>query len=560
MAPQVQNLAELSDEEVAQFFLLSVQLVQERFPNIDMKRGVVSDLVTGLDGVLGAAQTENTERVRQSQSIVLIEANPDIADDDLVDNVASNYRVERREATAAAGEVVIVLDQQLAVSVGEGQTFTVGDRVYTADATYAARLSAGQVISDTDRLLTQIDTDRWAFTIDVTASEAGSASLLRKDDELVPTLPVTAFVRAYAAADFTGGLDAQTNAELVALLEDGQSTKAYSNRAMNRNMVRNADPDVYEPVTDAFADILAMSITGYGDVEQTRDQHWLFPVSGGGRSDLYLRSQRLPALTALTKTATFIQDDINGGIWQISIDRDDAPGFYEVTNVRPAGSEADGTDYAVTLDVRGLDTMQPNDEYIPDAQTALEGTYSRYQTAVIQFQDPDTATAGLIPGVSTQDYDVTVAHDPLVKEVQEFIGLRDVRNPVGDHLVKGAIPCFVTLGVTLERTNPADTVDESAIIDALADYVNTTGFPGKLYSSSLASAIESLLPSSVSTDVIDMVGRIRNPDGTNTNLQSTDVLTILNDDPNFVSSRTVVFILDPDDVAITINNVSVAGP
>jgi len=560
MAPQVQNLAELSDEEVAQFFLLSVQLVQERFPNIDMKRGVVSDLVTGLDGVLGAAQTENTERVRQSQSIVLIEANPDIADDDLVDNVASNYRVERREATAAAGEVVIVLDQQLAVSVGEGQTFTVGDRVYTADATYAARLSAGQVISDTDRLLTQIDTDRWAFTIDVTASEAGSASLLRKDDELVPTLPVTAFVRAYAAADFTGGLDAQTNAELVALLEDGQSTKAYSNRAMNRNIVRNADPDVYEPVTDAFADILAMSITGYGDVEQTRDQHWLFPVSGGGRSDLYLRSQGLPALTALTKTATFIQDDINGGIWQISIDRDDAPGFYEVTNVRPAGSEADGTDYAVTLDVRGLDTMQPNDEYIPDAQTALEGTYSRYQTAVIQFQDPDTATAGLIPGVSTQDYDVTVAHDPLVKEVQEFIGLRDVRNPVGDHLVKGAIPCFVTLGVTLERTNPADTVDESAIIDALADYVNTTGFPGKLYSSSLASAIESLLPSSVSTDVIDMVGRIRNPDGTNTNLQSTDVLTILNDDPNFVSSRTVVFILDPDDVAITINNVSVAGP
>jgi hypothetical protein len=110
MALEVQDLSELSDDEVAQFFTLSVQLVQERFPSLDMKRGVVSDLVTGLDGILGAAQSENTERMRQSQSIVLIEANPDIADDDLVDNVASNYRVTRRAATAATGEVVIVMD------------------------------------------------------------------------------------------------------------------------------------------------------------------------------------------------------------------------------------------------------------------------------------------------------------------------------------------------------------------------------------------------------------------------------------------------------------------
>jgi LysM repeat protein len=558
MTLEVQNLAELDDDDVEQAYALAAQLVQEKFPNVDMKRGVVSDLVTGLDAILGAAQAENTDRMRQSQSIVLIEANPTIADDDLVDNVASNYRVTRQAATYATGEVVIVLDQQQAVSVQAGQTLTAGSSTYTSDATYSARLTAAQVTSPTDRLLVEIETGRWAFAIDVTAAVAGSAALLSKDDELTPTLPVSSFVQAYAAADFIGGLDAQTNAELIALLESGMSTKAYANRPMIKNMIRNADTAAYTQVTSAFADILAMSIIGYGDVEMIRDQHWLFPVSGGGRSDIYLRSQRKPATIALTKTATLVDVTVNGGIWQASITRDNAPGFYEVTNIRIAGSAADGTNYAVTADTRGMDITDTGSDYIPDLETALEAVYSRFQTAVVQFLDTDTATAGLVVGVATQSYDITVAYDPLVKQVQEFIGLRDVRNPLGDHVVKGAIPCFTTLSVTLERKDTSATVDEDDVTDALVDYVNTTGFPGKLYTSELASAINALLPTGVSTGTITMLGRIRNPDGTDTIITSSDTLTIVNDNPNFVSSRTVIFILDEDDVSITINNVAVA--
>jgi len=559
MALEVQNLSELDDDDVAQAFAISAQLVQERFPAVDMKRGVVSDLVVELDGILGAAQGENADRVRQSQSIILIEANSAITDDDLVDNVASNYRITRRAASYAAGEVVIVLNQQLAVSVAKGQVFTVGDRAYTSDDTYAARLTAAQVTSSTDRLLTQVGTNRWAFTINVTASVAGSASLLQKDDALTPALPVSAFVSAYAAADFTGGLDAQTSAEIIALLESGMSTKAYSNRSMIKNMVRNADTSVYSMVTAAFDDILAMSIIGFGDVEMTRDQHWLFPVSGGGRSDMYLRSQRQPASTKLTKTATLVSITVDGGIWQAAIVRDDAPGFYDITNIRPAGSAADGTNYAVTSDTRGVDLTEADGvPYIPDVETALEAVYSRYQTAVIQFLDTDTATAGLVVGVTTQDYDITVRSDPLVKPVQEFLGLRDVRNPVGDNLVKGAIPCFVSLSVTLERKDASATVNETTLADALADYVNTTGFPGKLYASSLAAVLEPLLPASVSTDSIIMLGQLRKPDGTLAVLTSSDTLTIPDDAANFTSSRTVIFILDMDDVAITINNVVVA--
>jgi hypothetical protein len=514
----------------------------------------VPDLVLGLDAILGAANTENADRTRQSQSVTLIEANPELADDDLVDNVASNYRVTRREATFAVGEVVIVLDSQLVVSIQAGAALTAGDREYTSDETYTARLTSAQVVADTDRLLVELAPGQWGFSINVTAAEAGSASLLRKDTELIPTFPPTNFLRAYAAADFTGGLDAQTNQELVDLFQDSMATKAYSNRSMNRNMIRNADPDVYEMVTDDFDDILDISIIGFGDAEMVRDQHWVWPTSGGGRSDLYCRNQRLPAILGLTKTATLIEQVAEGGVWQLAILRDDAPGFYETRSIRAPGTGPTGTNYAVQEDIRGLDTTQTNGDYIPDVLTALEGGYSRYQTAVIQFLDTDTLPSASVG--ATQDYDVTVAAMPLIKEVQEFIGLRDVRNPCGDHLIKAPVPCFMSLTVVLERTNTTDEIDETAVADAAADYVNTTGFPGKIFSTDLANAIASLLPASTSTDTITMFGRVRSPDGSETILNSLEVITAPDDPATFTTGRTVGFILDPEDVAITINDVA----
>jgi len=556
MAITVQSLDELTDEQVSQAYAIAAGFAAEKHPNLDTKRGPVPELVLGLDAILGAAQKENVDRVRQSQSAVLIESNPELADDDLVDNVASNYRVYRREATPAVGEVVVTLDRQLATTVQTGAILRVGDREFTSDETYMARLSAGNVTSPNDRLLVELSPGVWGFSINVTAVVAGSASLLRKDDELLPELEPVAFIRAYAAADFTGGLDEQTNQELVDLFQDGMSTKAYSNRSMNRNMIRNADPDVYDMVTDGFDDILNFSIIGFGDVEMVRDQHWLMPMSGGGRSDFYVRSQRLPGLIELTKTATLIEKTVNGGIWQVSILRDDAPGFYEARTIRLAGLGPGGNAYAVTEDVRGLDVTAPDNEYIPDVITTLEGAYSRYQTAVIRFLDTDTDVTPLAL-MDTQDYDITMAAMPLVKEIQEFIGLRDVVNPCGDHLIKGPVPCFTSLSIVLERKNSNAEVDLDAIVDACADYVNTTGFPGKLYSSAIASVIEPLLPSTVSTDIISMLGRVRSPDGSESILSSNEVLTVPNDPATFTTARTVCFILDQNDIAITITDIEI---
>lgn len=555
MAINVQTLDELDDDLVTQAYAFAQQLVLEQQPNIDIKRGVISQLVLGLDAILAAAQQTNIERLRQSQSLQAIEADPTLADDDVVNAVLSNYRLARRDATQSTGEVTIVLSQMLAVTITQGAVFEADGEQFTSDETYAARTAAANVLADTDRLIQQIAEDQYAFTISVTAVTAGSAGLLRKDTPLVPLAPPASFAAAYATNDFSGGINAQTNQDLINLMQEGIAAQAYSNRVSISAMVKGADEEVYDMVTDAFATIEDMSIVGYGDAEMTRDQHWLFPVSGGGRTDIYLRSQQLVQAVVLTKTAALIEKTADGSVWQFSISRDDAPGFYEVTKIILADSSTEQTGYAISDDIRSID-LTGDDTYVPDILTALEGVYSRYQTSTIRFVDTDTDVTALSIG-ATQSYSVTVTRMPLVSEVQQFLGDRRVRNPAGDILVKGAIPCFISLSFVIDKRRTDDEIDEDTIKSNLASYVNTLGFAGRLYASALHRIIDEQLPDNMDAGKLDMLGRIRRPDGTSVYVHDTAVLVIPDQPTYFTSGRTVIFNLEVGDIAITVNNVDI---
>jgi hypothetical protein len=556
MVLEVGNLADLDQAQVDNALAFAVQLLSEKQENIDFKRGVIGDLVVKLDAILSGGQRANISLERQSHSLVAIEANPDLADDDIVNDVISNYRLTRRAAAVATGEVTIVLSQLVAVTIPSGSVFVIDGRRYTSDATYTARTAAENVVGENDRLISQLASDEYAFTINVTATVAGSAGAVQKDTTLVPQSAPTSFVKAYASSDFIGGVNAQTNADLIALLADGLAAKAWSNRVTIPSTARAADSAQFDMVTDQFVNIQTMSIVGFNDEEMARDQHQLFPVSGGGRCDIYLRSQEAIHHLLLTKTATLIDKVDAGGIWQLSIGRDDAPGFYEVTKVLVKGDDQLNSGYEVTEDIRGVDLT--GDIYIPDIVGAQEAVYSRYQAATIRFLDTNTAVLETDVGVLTQEYDVTVSTMPLVKELQEFYGDRRVIAPAGDVVVKAAIPCFLSVSFEVQRRRTEAVIDEESIKSAMAAYVNTLGFPGVLYASALARVIDELLPDSIDAGAIDMFGRIRKPDGTISFIRGDDVITIPSEPTVYSTGRTVSFVLNTGDIAIS--DVTVAVP
>lgn len=541
----VKSLTELDVDAVQQAQALNRQLIQEDNPTIDVFGGVIDELVIYYGAVFAAANQENLDLLNRSGSLLEIEADPTLADETAVDNVLSNFQVTRQVGTNAHGEVQIIVDTLETVSIANNAIFTANGKQFTADESYVAKTSSANVSDPTDRVLTQLNDGTYAFTISVTAVEVGADSMLSRDTLIVPEIPPLNFLKAQAASDFVGGVDPETNAQLLTKLVEGPAVKALSGPVTMRATLKSRE---------AFKNVLASSIVGFGDQEMLRDKHWIWPGGGGGRTDWYVRTQERVQHLALTLTAKLVEKTVdNKGIWQFQLS-DDAYGFYDVLTIEmPDGTEQFGS-LVVTEDIRGFDLT--GDGILPDVVNAAEATYTKFQTSTIKFLDDVTDTGDLTVNSSTQDYLVVVRVMPMIADIQDDLGSRGTRNTAGDLLIKAPVPCFLQLSFTINKRSGSAEPDTAAIADALASVVNNYGFTGRLPASVLTDTIHNFLTSPDSVGAVDMFGKIRYPDGTVKALRSSTILTMPDEPSRMVSPRTVVFFLDPSDVDISIETVS----
>ena len=547
MAIEVLNLSELDSVKVQQSFAFIRDLTQEEHPSLEVRQGVLADHLILPSAEHAVAKQEEIDRVRRSNSLATIIEDPALADDDITDKTVSNYLITRKLGQAAVGEITIVVSKLSSVTIPNGAIFEGNGKQFQTTTVYTARTSAENVQSDSDRVLVPTGTgNNYSFTIVVTAVEEGVAGQLPKDTALTPRTQVVNFVRAFAASDFLGGRDSESNSALLDRVALGLSAKVLSGRSNMRSLLR-----------EQFPDVVSDSIIGYGDVEQQRDQRSLFPLSFGGRVDWYVRTRDLPQQVGLTLSATLIaKGSDNRGTWQFGVGRDVAPGFYDIVSIRlPDSAEVAGS-YTITQEIRDLDMNPIAGELLPDAVGLREGAFSRYQATVIQFKDTDTDVSSLTVG-DTKNYAVTLRAMPDIAAIQSYVGGRDSRNYAGDVLVRAAIPCFVSLAFTIQAPAGATLPDPFAIQDELATYVNSLGFCGRLPASALSDLIHNHLAAKVHLSAIDMNGQIFRPDGSIRHLRNTEVLIIPDESENMLTSRTVCFVLDPADVIISAATVNV---
>ena len=544
MGITVSKLDELTTTDVEQALELVTQLVQESNPDLDVRRGVLHDLVLYYSAVLAAAKDEEISRVRRSLSLQEITADPTLADTTLVDAVLSNFRVTRKVGAQATGQITIVLDALIPVTITAGASFTALGQSFVTERAFAARTSAAAVVSTDDVVITDAGGGNYQFTINVVAAAVGAADTISRGTAFVVTSEPPHFVSAAAAADFVQGTSVETNKELIDRLEAGIAAKAWSNRSTIEALIREQA---------AFEDVVAVSLVGMGDEEMLRDQHSLLPISYGGRTDVYVRSQALVGSTTKTITATLVDTNAVGGVWRFSVGKDDVPGFYDVSRVALLNAAATDTGYEVILLDKSFDITGTG--FKPDIETAQEAAFSPFQTSSVEFIDTNTATAALTVGTATQDYSVTFRSMPLIKDIQDFLDGRGVRNPAGDVLVRGAVPCFMSVNFSLRKYAGASAPNTDAIRIAVATAVNKLGFIGELHASTIAEAVQGNLDSNVSIAKLDLFGRILRPDGSIRIIRDGDVLNVPDEPALGVSGRTVAFLLDPADVGITIETV-----
>lgn len=509
----------------------------ELHPTLDLKRGPVRDLVAYPHAVLAAALQAEVAGYLSARSLAAAAANPAAADPATVDAACANFRVYRRPAGTAAGTAVVVVTTDATVVLAAGAAFSSGGRRYLTPRVYVAKAESAQVRGPGDRLITALPGGGYAFEVDLAAETPGSAGVPAKGAALVPSSPPPGFVRAFAKADFTGGADAETNAELLARLDEGVAARGPSSRLGAAAMLR-----------DRFPGLVGLSVVGRGDPEMVRDKHGLLPLAGGGRTDWYVRTSRRAPLVTLRVTAAFVEAGADGyGVWQFALGRGAAPGYYEVRSVLPAGATpADhGGSLPVLSDTRAYDLSGV--ALPPDVADAAEAAYSRFQTSVVRFSDTTGAPTGRSPG-DTADYDVTVVALPDLAAVQDFAGSRDHVAVDADVLVRAAVPCFVTASLTV-NLRPGDPGPDAALAAAaVAEAVNRAGFSGKLFVSDLAAAAAPHTGGRLSR--VGVVGRFRYPDGRQRYAAAEDELVCPDDPGAGVSARTVQFFCDPDGVAV----------
>jgi len=538
-ALQVTDLTTLDAELVEQTHSELNQLMQEAHPEVELTRGVVFDLLQYFSAVFGAKNQTEIDRVTRSSSLLEISKDPSLATDSIVDRVFSNYLIERQTGTTASGSVTIKVSKDISTVIPQGTVFTANGVNFVTETAFVGRATGSILQQSTDRELVPQSDGTFAFTIEAVAVEEGSAGNVSKDTKMIPAVTPANYVDSFAATDFIDGFPTETNQELLTRQQEGVAAKVWSGRVNISALVKADDERV-----------IALSTIGFGDAEMSRDRHWIWPSSGGGRTDTYVRTRERPQEITVTKTATLVDKVETGGIWQFSVAKDEAPGFYEVRNIRLLGDVATTAGFEVQQDTRGVDLT--GDDFKPDIEDVVEGVFSRYQTAIIQFLDTETAVLDLEIG-ATQEYEAGLLAMANVAHVQdELANDRDIGPAAADNLVKACIPCFLSVNFDVRLATGQEEPDTEQIANDLASYVNTLGFQGQLHASALADVIHDTLSGNAAVGAIDMFGRILRPDLQEEYVRDDALLEIPSLDSVFVSGRTVGFILDPNDIGITV--------
>jgi len=537
----ISSLRELAPEKVADTLLTLAQLMQERHPDVELTRGVFHDLVLYFNSVLNTAVRENIDRILQSRSLLQITQNPALAEDELVDHVLSNFNVTRNpgaQATGAATFVFLLNDR----TVLPGDVEYVADEVVFVPTDTYIVLPAGSIATAAnERVMVDVGDGTYAATVPFIARDPGTNGNIRRGTKFYSNSIPGNISEVFSGSDFVSGKNSATNEEYLQTLDLGLTAATIGSRKSYEKFIR-AQP--------AFKNILHCSILGYGDPEQQRDQHSLFPISGGGKVDVYVQTMPYAQAIEHTLQATYVGIGENGTIWQVPLPRDLHPGFYEVVRVaKPLDKTSNG--YAVLSDARGVDLAQIT--YVPDIIYAVEGVYTRYQTAIIRFEDSDTLSSGLTLNQSKALYTITTRGMPLVADIHDTMTSRDNRPRATDILVKSAVPCFTKISFEI-RTENNDVVSDATILamkQAVVDAIAGVGFGGQLHSSVIATAAHKFLTGRQAIGEIDMFGRIRRPDGENVYLRDRTLLVIPDDPQRLVTGRTTVFVTGVDDVSIS---------
>lgn len=491
-------------------------IIKETYPLVDIGPGsVFSELVTKLAATAQNPIKNDVDTLNSSNAVV--EALESIEDtyNPIIDGVASNYNTYRNQGIKSAGTLKVTMAQNRTYFIADNLRFSQPalGLEYVTTAEYTVKADA----TGASELPLYSEGEFYYFLLPVEATEVGAVYQVSAQTIFIlsNTSDLANFVEAKAYGNFTTGLPLETDKQLIARFQSSLTNKSLL-----------AEKSIRARLFDLYPSFQDISVVGANAPEMTRCKHNVFGISTLGTTDIYVRTTLGAETKVIKKTATKVE-----GSWTFSLNYEDAAGFYRIISIIPSGSNLGGS-LAFTA-TYGYSTTGISPSNLVNNLT--EARFTKYQTCEVTF---DHAAAG-----TTLDLDILVAQQPSIGEIQDLFNSNDERIACADYLVKAAIPCYVSIDLTVYKRTSLSTIPVELLKQDIFNYVNTLKFGMTLKVSEIVNLCHKYDISRVALP-LTITGEIFGLDSSVTFISNKDALEIPTILSKGISSRTTIFIVD----------------
>lgn len=500
----------------------------ESNPNADIAPGtVLSELIIKFASTLHNPIKNDILALDQSNSIITALDSVTDTYSEAIDNIASNYSLSRSQGLKSTGKLKVIINSGDTFYLPANTVFTqpVVKLNYLTTANYRITTNPKNV---DDLALKKINaSNQYYFILPVQAEKAGSQYKLtdRIALDVGTGVVISNFVTAQAQGNFTDGLDVETDKELIARFKTGLSNKSLLTKNSILSRVREEYPNLKD-----------ISLATVNDPELIRPKQNLFGTSTLGMTDVYvkttfgLETSQLSIMATKTGPAT----------WTLSLGVDDAAGFYRILSILPQNQQLTGS-----LEFTPTYNYSTSGYQIANLVNNLyEGRFTKYQTADVTFTFDELTLDGVSQAyaIGTKvPFDVWVVGQPDIKGIQDFLLSNDERITCADYLVKAALPCFVTVNLTIVRNDPTVDFPVDLLKQDIFKYINSLSFGDSVHASAIINICHKYDIKNVRLP-IQLTGAIYTDHSTLLTISSTDVLTIPTKLDLGVSPKTTIFV------------------
>jgi len=503
--------------------------ISENYSDIETGPGsVINELLIKVASAVQNKQYNLISDLAQSNTISAVLSSDTDTYSPILDSIASNYNTARHEGVTVTGKLKIT------VSSDAGHILRAGFRFLQPALNLEYHLlNETRVSSDPDPVLDELQlfsaNGLYYFIVDVVASGVGAEYQVSSGTvfTLYSTNFISGLVKIEAYGSFSSGASRETDRELVMRFKSSLGNTRFESAAGIANNFKNT-----------FAGFQTLSVCGANDTEMLRSKQNALGIATFGKADVYVRSVVGLETFHITKTATKIADNT----WQVVIDNSDAPGFYTVKSIVPAIVDVSlgGTLVPTKVD---FDWAIYSGQRNNDINSRSEARFTKYQNATVTFSYTEAPT---VPVHSKALFELSLTGQPNIMKMQDLLLGDAQRLACSDYLVKSAVPCMVSLNISLAKKTAVDTYESLNLQQLKKDifmYINTLPFGSELQASNIVDICHNYKIKRVNLP-IHMTGVIVSPEGAPITITSTDVLSIPDMPEIGVTPKTTLYFTD----------------